>query len=58
MKNQDKYTTSDDDNLKLIEETLVKYNSAKDFTTLDAWKKARKVMLFKNQKTKYEKQSQ
>ena len=46
MKNQDKYTTSDDDNLKLIEETLVKYNSAKDFTTLDAWKKARKVRLF------------
>lgn len=46
MKNQDKYTTSDDDNLKLIEETLVKYNSAKDFITLDAWKKARKVKLF------------
>jgi len=45
MENHDK-NTNEDDNLKLIEETLVRYNSAKDFITLDAWKKARKVRLF------------
>lgn len=46
MENRDKYEMIDEDNLRILEETLVKYNSAKDFTTLDAWKKARKVKLF------------
>ena len=46
MENKDRYETNEDDNLKIIEETLIGYNSAKDFTTLDAWKKARKVKLF------------
>ena len=46
MENKDRYETNEDDNLKIIEETLIGYNSARDFTTLDAWKKARKVKLF------------
>jgi four helix bundle protein len=35
-----------DDVLTVIEEVSLKYNSQKDFTTLDAWKKARLVKLF------------
>ena len=30
----------------LVEESFVKYNSDKDFTTLDAWRKARLVKVF------------
>jgi four helix bundle protein len=35
-----------DGSLTVVEETSVKYNSQKDFTSLDAWKKARSLKLF------------
>lgn len=38
--------TNENDNLSIIEESIIGYNSSKDFITLDAWKKARKVKLF------------
>lgn len=40
-----KYTIDQKDAFK-VEDVLVKYNAQKDFTTLDAWKKARLVKLF------------
>jgi four helix bundle protein len=36
----------DKNDASILEEIFVKYNDQKDFTTLDAWKKARLVKLF------------
>lgn len=45
MKKTKKYIIDHKDASK-VEDVFVKYNSQKDFTTLDAWKKARLVKLF------------
>jgi len=45
MKKQKEYSIDKDD-ASQMEEVFVKYNAQKDFTTLDAWKKARLVKLF------------
>ena len=45
MENSKKYTINNDNN-NVVEDVNVKYNSQKDFTTLEAWRKARLVKLF------------
>ena len=45
MRKTNKYPINQDNTFK-VEDVLVKYNAQKDFTTLDAWKKARLVKLF------------
>jgi len=45
MKKPKEYIIDKKENSK-VEEVLVKYNAQKDFTTLEAWKKARIVKLF------------
>jgi len=45
MRTLKKYIINDQVTFR-AEEVLVKYNSQKDFTTLEAWKKARLVKLF------------
>ncbi len=45
MKKNDKYSFEQNNNSK-VEDDLIKYNAQKDFTTLDAWKKARLAKLF------------
>lgn len=45
MENSKKYTINNDNN-NVVEDVNVKYNSQKDFTTFEAWKKARLVKLF------------
>ncbi len=45
MKKAKQYNINQKDSFK-VEDVFVKYNALKDFTTLDAWKKARLVKLF------------
>jgi len=45
MNKTKKYIVDQKDDIN-VEDVFVKYNAQKDFTTLDAWKKARLVKLF------------
>ena len=45
MKKQKKYII-DKKEVSIVNDVLVKYNAQRDFTTLEAWKKARLVKLF------------
>ena len=43
---QEKFTTSDSVPAYIIKEEEMEYKSERDFTSLDAWKKARRIKLF------------
>lgn len=43
---QEKFVTSDSDLAYIIEEEEIEFKSDRDFTSLDAWKKARSIKFF------------